>query len=196
MKHTPLAFPRSAWERQCFDAPRRLPKDAERPWLAFRRRASEREKSRTYTTAGGSQQWLLRGILDCSCRALCVLGAALAMVLAPRAAGEETSKPEKVPAGWTFACSADNDIYHVLAASRLPCPRFATAAEAVRAAIEDSGVLILGDGYPEQPTAIEPAVFDEAAQKRLRLYVEYPERLPDMETGPPKDVKYLSLIHI
>ncbi|MCY2993149.1 MAG: hypothetical protein NTY19_35490 [Planctomycetota bacterium] len=112
------------------------------------------------------------------------------MALAPRAAGDETSRSEKVPAGWTFACSADNDIYHALTASRLPCPRFATAAEAVRAAIEGSGVLILADGYPDQPTAIEPAVFDEAARKRLRLYVEYPERLPDMETGAPKDVKY------
>jgi hypothetical protein len=54
-----LSFPRSAWERKCFDAPRRLPKDAERPWLAFRRRASEREESRVWTTARCSQQWAL-----------------------------------------------------------------------------------------------------------------------------------------
>ena len=40
---TPLSFPRFAWERKCLGAPRRLPKDAERPRLAFRRRASERE---------------------------------------------------------------------------------------------------------------------------------------------------------
>jgi hypothetical protein len=96
----------------------------------------------------------------------------------------------KTPAGWTFACAAENDLYRVLAASRLACPRFATAGEAVRAAAEGSAVLILADGYPDKPTAVEPAVFDEAARKRLRLYVEYPERLPDMEVGAPKDVKY------
>jgi hypothetical protein len=112
------------------------------------------------------------------------------MALAPLAAAEETSRPETGPGGWTLACSPENDLYRVLAASGLPCPRFATADEAVRAAPAGSGVLALADGYPDQPTAITPAAFDEAVRKRLRLYVEYPERLPDMELGAPRDVKY------
>ena len=119
-----------------------------------------------------------------------VLSGTVAMALAPLAAAEETSRPETGPGGWTLACSPENDLYRVLAASGLPCPRFATADEAVRAAPAGSGVLALADGYPDQPTAIAPAAFDEAARKRLRLYVEYPERLPDMELGAPKDVKY------
>ena len=121
---------------------------------------------------------------------LCVLGGTMAMALASPAVSEEANGSRKGPAGWTFACSAENDLYRILAASRLQCPRFATAAEAVRAAPDGSGVLVLADGYPDTPTAIAPAVFDEAAQKRLRLYVEYPERLPDMKLGTPKDVKY------
>ena len=92
--------------------------------------------------------------------------------------------------GWTFACAADNDLYRVVTASRPACPRFATAAEAVRATAEGSGVLILADGYPEKPNDVEPAVFEQAAKKRLRLYVEYPAKLPDIEIGTPKDVKY------
>jgi hypothetical protein len=89
-----------------------------------------------------------------------------------------------------FACVADNDLYCVLGTSSVKCSRLATAGEAIRAAAEGSGVLILADGYPDKPTAIEAAVFDEAARKRLRLYVEYPERLPDMDVGAPNDVKH------
>ncbi len=92
--------------------------------------------------------------------------------------------------GWTFACKADNDLYRALTLSGVNCARFATAGEAVRAAADGSGVLVLADRYPEEPTVIEPTLFDEAARKRLRLYVEYPEWLPDMEVGAPKDVGY------
>ncbi len=46
-------------------------------------------------------------------------------------------------------------------------------------AAEGSGVLILADGHPEKTTEVEPAVFDEADRKHLRLYLEYPSRLPD-----------------
>jgi hypothetical protein len=91
---------------------------------------------------------------------------------------------------WTFACTADNDLYRVVRAAGVDCPRFATALEAVRAAGEGSGVLILADGYPERPTAVEPAVFEWAVRKRLRLYVEYAASLPNMAVGPPKDVQY------
>jgi len=119
-----------------------------------------------------------------------MFGGTLAMVLARAAVAEDGGGTETTAAGWTFACAAENDLYRVLAASGLECPRFSTAAEAVGAAPEGSGVLALGDGYPDRPTAIEPAVFDEAARKRLRLYVEYPERLPDMQLGAAKDVKY------
>ena len=48
-------------------------------------------------------------------------------------------------------------------------------------------MLILADGYPEKTTAVEPGVFDEAARKKLRLYVEYPAALPDVQVGPPKE---------
>ena len=58
--------------------------------------------------------------------------------------------------------------------------------DAIRAAPEGCGVLILADGYPEQTTVVEPAAFDEAARKKLRLYVEYPGSLPDIELGQPQ----------
>ncbi len=88
-----------------------------------------------------------------------------------------------------FCCAADNDLYRVLTAGGLDCPRHDRAGDAIRAAPEGSGVLILADGYPEQTTVVEPAAFDEAARKKLRLYVEYPAQLPDLAVGPPKEIK-------
>ncbi len=125
-----------------------------------------------------------------SCTRFWGMAAFLAMGLACSsvAAEQDDDRPKHV--GWVFACAADNDLYRVLAASGATCRRFDSAGEAVRAAAEGSSVLLLADGYPDNPTAIELATFDEAARKRLRLYVEFPERLPDMDIGVPKDVKY------
>ncbi len=87
-----------------------------------------------------------------------------------------------------FSCRADNDLYVALSSGGTTSPRYDSPAEAVKAASKGAGVLILADGYPEKPTVVEPAVFDEAAKKKLRLFVEYPAALPDMNVGPPKDI--------
>ena len=85
-----------------------------------------------------------------------------------------------------FACGTENDLYRVMNAGGAAYPRCDTAAEAVRTAPAGAGVLVLADGYPQKTTAIEPAVFDEAARRGLRLYVEYPTQLPGMNVGPPR----------
>ena len=102
----------------------------------------------------------------------------------------ETASSETVRGNWTFSCAVDNDLYRVVSANGVTCRRLTTAAEAIRAADDGSGVLILADGYPEKPTSVDPSVFEEAEKKRLRLYVEYPGWLPDVEIGTPQDVKY------
>ena len=89
-----------------------------------------------------------------------------------------------------FACSADNDLYRVLADCGMKCPRYATASSAVDAAPEGSGVLLLADGYPHQTLSLDAAVFERAAKKRLRLYVEYPASLPGIEVGKPRETKW------
>lgn len=92
----------------------------------------------------------------------------------------------EVKPGLVFCCAADNDLCRVMTAGGERYPRFAAPPEAVRAAPEGAGVLILADGYPQKTTAVEPAVFEEAARKKLRLYVEYPAALPGLEVGPPR----------
>jgi len=82
-----------------------------------------------------------------------------------------------------FSCAAENDLYQVMTGDGKNYPRHASAKEAIDAAGEGAGVLILADGYPEKTTALEPPLWEQAAKKKLRLYVEYPSALPGVEIG-------------
>lgn len=93
----------------------------------------------------------------------------------------------------TFACRADNDLYRAVAADAA-YPRYDEPADAVNAADESSGVLVLADGYPDAATAVAPGVFETAARKRLRLYVEYPAMLPEMDIGAPRAARLERLV--
>ena len=88
-----------------------------------------------------------------------------------------------------LCCHAENDLYGALGGTKSGCRRCDSPAEAVRSAGQGAGVLILADGYPQKTTAIDAAVFDEAARKKLRLYVEYPSFLPGLKVEPPRDTK-------
>lgn len=85
-----------------------------------------------------------------------------------------------------LCCPPQNDLYQVLASAGTPPPRFDTAAQALENAPDGAGVLILADGYPGTPTAIDEAVWENAQAKHMRLYVEYPSWIPDLTIGPPR----------
>ena len=86
-------------------------------------------------------------------------------------------------------CEESNDLYRVMRDSGVACVRYATGAEAVAAAKAGEGVLVLAGGYPETQTAIEAGVYEAAAAKGVRLYVEYPSVVPGLELGEPKDFR-------
>ncbi|MBN2218377.1 MAG: hypothetical protein JW719_13465 [Pirellulales bacterium] len=100
--------------------------------------------------------------------------------------GSVQAKPPE--AMLVFACRADNDLYATMAAQGVDALRVATPAEAVRRAPEGAGVLVLADGYPSRTTNIPNHVFREAAKKKLRLFVEYPKRLPGLTAETPRRV--------
>jgi len=90
-----------------------------------------------------------------------------------------------------FCCRADNDLYVALPATiRRRAARFAEPGAAVAAAPQGAGVLILADGYPDRTTPLEEALFREASRKGLRLFVEYPARLPGVVTGEPRRTEW------
>ncbi len=90
----------------------------------------------------------------------------------------------------TLCCGAENDLFRVLTASGYACRRVDSNREGVELAAEGGAVLILADGYPTATTVIEPDVLGAAANKNLRLYVEYPAALPGGEIGPPKAARW------
>ena len=69
------------------------------------------------------------------------------------------------------ACCESNDLCGVLQDNGIACIRHAVAADAVGQAPDGAGVMILADGYPEATTPVDPALYELAAEKRLRLYV-------------------------
>lgn len=89
-----------------------------------------------------------------------------------------------------FSCAVDNDLYRVLSDCGLNCPRYENPAAAVEAAAPATGVLLLANRYPQQTQNVAPAVFELAAKKRLRLYVEYPTSLPGLEVGKPRETRW------
>jgi hypothetical protein len=103
------------------------------------------------------------------------------------AAGE--SRPNLIA-----CCKAENDLYRVLVASKIPITRVNTAAEAVAAAAAGDGLLILADGDSPSPVMLPPRFFEEAIAKRLRLYVEFPESLPGLNIGKPRAVAFERLV--
>lgn len=78
-----------------------------------------------------------------------------------------------------LCCNQNNDLFRVLSENKIEVERFSRSKEAVDAAGTGDGVMILADGYPETTTPLDAAIFEMAAQKKLRLYVEYPSSLPD-----------------
>ncbi len=113
-------------------------------------------------------------------RAAAVALAALGIVT-PLAAAEA-----EIQMNLVFSCEAENDLYRILSAGGTQPARYESALEAIRSAPEGAGVLLLASRYPVETTAIDPAAFDLSAEKKLRLYVEYPESLPDLKVGKPR----------
>ncbi len=111
--------------------------------------------------------------------------------LALWAAGVPAPATARPASNLVFCCRADNDLYAALPASvRRRVARFVEPGSAVAAAPEGAGVLILADGYPERTTPLEEALFREASRKGLRLFVEFPARLPGLETGAPRRTQW------
>lgn len=80
----------------------------------------------------------------------------------------------------TFCCGENNDLYRLLNRADRRTPRYGTAEEAIERAEPGSAVLVLADGYPDTPTVVTLPLFERAARRRLRLYVEYPAALPGL----------------
>ena len=89
-----------------------------------------------------------------------------------------------------LVCNEDNDLYSVLQQNNVPFRHFTDAQEAIDEAGTDAGVLVLADGYPETTTTIDPLLFEIAAGRGVRLYVEFPAMLPDIAVGEARETQW------
>jgi hypothetical protein len=87
-----------------------------------------------------------------------------------------------------FSCSPSNDLYQLLASGKASLRRHDAPEEAVAQAAPGSGLLLLAEGYPEKTTELAPETFQQAADKRLRLYVEFPSFVPGLQIGEPRSI--------
>src|SRR5208282_1594413 len=101
-----------------------------------------------------------------------------------RAGGKHDISPPPL----VFCCSAANDLYKLPSSSAKSFPRYDAPEQAVARAAHGSGVLILADGYPDKTTQLDSEVFQLAAKRKLRMYVEYPSFLPDLQVGEPQGI--------
>ena len=115
-----------------------------------------------------------------------LLGAALLCSVSPAAPARQNAEP------LTFCCSAQNDLYVALRKARYP--RFQTPLAAISNAAPGSAVLLLADDYPTRQTVLDPAGFDLARQKNLRLFIEYPAAVPGLELAPPRATTWERLV--
>jgi len=93
-------------------------------------------------------------------------------------------------ADWIFAGQETNDLYQTAKSSGLATRRADTPAAAVAQAKAGDGILILADDYPARQTPVPDEVYQSAAARKLRLYVEYPAALPNLRIEAPRKMNW------
>jgi hypothetical protein len=93
-----------------------------------------------------------------------------------------------------IVCKTDNDLFKVLLKNKQRVIHYKTQEEAVNKAPHGAAVLILADDYPEKLTIFSKMLLDEVISKNIRLYIEYPSSLPELETGNPRAANFERLV--
>ena len=93
-----------------------------------------------------------------------------------------------------FACREVNDLYLVLSQAGEDLPRYDDAETAVARAPRGAGVLILADDYPGPGPVVTETLLRSAADRGLRLYVEYPASMPALDLGEPTRTAWERLV--
>lgn len=102
--------------------------------------------------------------------------------------------PEVQQLPLTLVCDAANDLLCVLEQSGYSCRRAASLTEAVRNAPVSSAVMVLADAYPRAELVVQQQDLLLAADKQIRLYLEYPAELPGYALAEPCSTTWERLV--
>ena len=100
------------------------------------------------------------------------------------------AEQEKIRSHLVLVCQPDNDLYRVMVKMNIKNTRYDCAETAIKTAPTGSGVLILADEYPKKTVSISSEIFNQAAHKKLRLFIEFPSSLPSIELGEVRHTKW------
>ncbi len=77
--------------------------------------------------------------------------------------------------------NAKSDLYKLLHKEGMDVIVYKTPEQAIMHAMNGTGVFILSDSYPNHKTLINIKLLGIAKKKNLRLYIEYPASLPELD---------------
>lgn len=88
----------------------------------------------------------------------------------------------------------NTDLYALLESAGQNCQRYDNIETALEGTPPNGTLLVLAGGYPQQKTELPVDFYEKANAKGLKVYVEYPDRLPDALTGTIKATKKERLV--
>ncbi len=91
-------------------------------------------------------------------------------------------------------CNEDNDLYQLLISNGQDCMRFGNIEDALEKCKKNDILLILAKGYPMEKTVIPVDFYKVTNAKKLRAYIEFPDRLASGNVGEIKPTKKERLV--
>ncbi|TAN14054.1 MAG: hypothetical protein EPN37_12415 [Chitinophagaceae bacterium] len=85
-----------------------------------------------------------------------------------------------VSAQMIFCGKASSDLYKVLIRNDFKVKRYDSPSVAITSAPDAAVIFIIANGYPKIKNEIAPELLQLARKKNLRLYIEYPVKLPGL----------------
>jgi hypothetical protein len=89
-----------------------------------------------------------------------------------------------------LSCSPKNDLFIAMKETGLKPQRCETPLKAISAAANGSAVLLLAEEYPTNTLQLSDELFQNAAKKNLRLYVEFPSSVPGIKFSAPRKMTW------
>jgi len=79
-----------------------------------------------------------------------------------------------------------NDLVKVLEKNGIAYQLHATHRSAIDGAKLGDALLLLSETYPDTPTRVDSDVLDVAAEKQLKVYIEFADGIPGLPAGAPR----------
>ncbi|MEQ6120293.1 hypothetical protein [Reichenbachiella sp. MALMAid0571] len=91
-------------------------------------------------------------------------------------------------------CNQNNDLYQLLVSNGLQCRQFSEVATAISETNKNGILLILAKDYPSGKTVLPKDFYKTVKEKKLKVYLEFPDQLEADATGEIKPTEKERLV--